>query len=113
MPLPSQFVQCASRPPRFARSRHAPRHFARADAFCGANREPVNPGGSPRAFKEAIANVDAVPLITPEACIQFKPGLIAADGEVTNDSTRELLRRCMEDLHGFIASVCLDLPGNA
>ena len=47
-----------------------------------------------------------------EAYIQFKPGLITPDGEVTNDSTREFLRKYMEELNAFVARVYLALPRN-
>src|SRR5574338_885476 len=37
-----------------------------------------------------------------EAYIQFTPGLITDDGEVTVESTRDFLRNYMTELHGFI-----------
>ena len=46
----------------------------------------------------------------PEAYIQFTPGLISDDGEVTNDSTAEFLRKFMEEFHLFIARVRSVLP---
>ena len=48
-----------------------------------------------------------------EAYIQFKPGLITADGEVTDEGTQEFLRNYMTELHGFIARVLTVLPRNA
>ena len=45
-----------------------------------------------------------------EAYIQFKPGLITADGEVTDESTAEFLRNYMTELHAFIARVLTVLP---
>jgi chromate reductase len=45
-----------------------------------------------------------------EAYIQFKPGLITADGEVTDESTAEFLRNYMNELHAFIARVLTVLP---
>ena len=50
---------------------------------------------------------------TVEAYIQLKPGLIAADGEVTDEATLEFLRNYMTELHGFIARVMTVLPRNA
>jgi len=49
----------------------------------------------------------------PEAYIQFKPGLISDDGEVTNDGTAEFLRTFMVDFHTFIARVRSVLPKDA
>jgi chromate reductase len=48
-----------------------------------------------------------------EAYIQFKPGLITASGEVTDDSTAEFLRNYMNELHGFIVRVLTVLPRDA
>ena len=47
-----------------------------------------------------------------EAYIQFKPGLITADGEVTDEATEEFLRNYMTELHAFIARVLTVLPRN-
>jgi len=48
-----------------------------------------------------------------EAYIQFEPGLIADDGEVTNETTAEFLRNYMAEFHGFVARVYTVLPRNA
>lgn len=48
-----------------------------------------------------------------EAYVQFKPGLISADGEVSNGETREFLRNYMTELHGFIVRVLTVLPRTA
>jgi chromate reductase len=48
-----------------------------------------------------------------EAYIQFKPGLITEDGEVTNGDTAEFLRNYMTELHAFIVRVLTVLPRNA
>lgn len=50
---------------------------------------------------------------SPEAYIQFTPGLITDDGEVTEKSTEEFLRTYMTELHGFITRVYLAIPRNA
>ena len=49
----------------------------------------------------------------PEAYIQFTPGLITDDGEVTNESTAEFLRNYMVQLHSFIVRVFTVLPREA
>jgi len=48
-----------------------------------------------------------------EAYIQFKSGLITADGEVTNEATQEFLRNYMTELHAFVARALTVLPRNA
>jgi chromate reductase len=45
-----------------------------------------------------------------EAYIQFTPGLITDDGEVTVDSTREFLANYMKEFHGYITRVFTALP---
>lgn len=45
-----------------------------------------------------------------EAYIEFTPGLINDDGEVTVDSTAEFLRNYMEEFHGYITRVYTALP---
>ena len=48
-----------------------------------------------------------------EAYIQFEPGLITDEGEVTNPKTEQFLRMFMSELHGFIARVYTVLPRSA
>jgi chromate reductase len=45
-----------------------------------------------------------------EAYIQFEPGLISDDGEVTNPSTEKFLRKFMVEFSGFISRVYTVLP---
>lgn len=45
-----------------------------------------------------------------EAYLHFKPGLITADGEVTDPSTQEFLRNYLNELHAFIVRVLTVLP---
>ena len=48
-----------------------------------------------------------------EAYIQFKPGLITEDGEVTDEGTKKFLQNYMNDLHTFVVRVLTVLPRNA
>jgi len=45
-----------------------------------------------------------------EAYIQFEPGLITDEGDVTVESTRDFLRSYMAEFHGYIARVYTALP---
>ena len=45
-----------------------------------------------------------------EAYIEFTPGLITDDGEVTNDSTKEFLANYMKEFHAFITRVYMAIP---
>ena len=48
-----------------------------------------------------------------EAYVQFKPGLITADGEVTDPGTQEFLRNYMSEFHAFVVRVLTVLPRDA
>jgi chromate reductase len=48
-----------------------------------------------------------------EAYIQFKPGLITAAGEVTDEGTEKFLRNYLSELHSFVVRVLTVLPRNA
>jgi len=48
-----------------------------------------------------------------EAYLQFTPGLINDDGEVTDDSVAEFLRNYMAEFYGFITRVYTALPRSA
>ena len=45
-----------------------------------------------------------------EAYLEFTPGLVTDDGEVTVDSTREFLATYMREFHGFISRVYTAIP---
>jgi chromate reductase len=47
-----------------------------------------------------------------EAYIQFTPGLITDEGEVTDESVAEFLRNYMTEFHAFITRVYTALPRN-
>jgi chromate reductase len=49
----------------------------------------------------------------PEAYIQFTPGLITDEGEVTKESTAEFLKNYMAEFHRFIIRVYTALPRDA
>ncbi len=48
-----------------------------------------------------------------EAYIQFEPGLITDEGEVTNKETEKFLRDYVTQFHAFITRVTTALPRNA
>ena len=45
-----------------------------------------------------------------EAYLQFTPGLVTDDGEVTVDSTRDFLATYMREFHGYISRVYTAIP---
>jgi len=50
---------------------------------------------------------------SPEAYIQFKPGLITPDGAVTAQATEDFLRQYMQEFSAFITRVYLAIPRTA
>lgn len=84
------------------------------------NRKPSAViGTSPGAIGTAVAQQHLRSLLsfcnspqmnTPEAYIQFKPGMITEDGTVTVEKTEEFLRKYMEEFAGFIGRVYLAIP---
>ena len=76
-------------------------------------------GTSPGAIGTAIAQQHLRSLLSfcnspqmnaPEAYIQFKPGLIDPEGNVSNEATESFLRNYMIELHAFIVRVLTILP---
>ncbi|MBB4586273.1 chromate reductase [Rhizobium leguminosarum] len=79
-------------------------------------------GTSPGAIGTAVAQQNLRSVLSfcnspqmnaPEAYIQFTPGLITDDGEVTKDTTADFLRTFMQDFHVFIVRVRSVLPKDA
>jgi chromate reductase len=76
-------------------------------------------GTSPGAIGTAVAQqhlrsvlgfCNSPQMNAPEAYIQFTPGLITDEGDVTKDSTAEFLRNYMAEFHRFIERVYTVLP---
>ena len=76
-------------------------------------------GTSPGAIGTAVAQQSLrgvlcfcnSPLMnTVEAYIQFKPGLIGEDGQVSDEGTAKFLQNYMNELHAFIVRVLTVLP---
>jgi NAD(P)H-dependent FMN reductase len=58
----------------------------------------------------ALSFCNSPQMSAPEAYIQFTPGLITDDGEVTEKSTEQFLRDFMEAFAVFITRVLTVLP---
>lgn len=82
-------------------------------------RQMLKTGGGAIVNTASIAGVIADPGMAPyvtanvEAYIQFKPGLISADGKVTDEGTEKFLSNYMTELHDFIVRVLTVLPRSA
>lgn len=66
-----------------------------------------------QSLRSVLGFCNSPQMNAPEAYIQFSPGLITDDGEVTDSSTEEFLRHYMAEFHTFIARVLSVLPRDA
>ena len=76
-------------------------------------------GASPGALRTAIAQqhlrsvlgyLRSPQMNSPEGYIHYTPGLFAETGEVTDEGTRQFLRRFMDEFHTFIVHVLTEPP---
>ena len=79
----------------------------------GTSPGPIGTAVAQQSLRGVLCYCNSPLLNQVEAYIQFKPGLITADGEVTNEATQEFLRNYMTELHAFVARVLTVLPRNA
>ena len=85
--------------------------FARKpSATIGTSPGKIGTAVAQQHLKSILGFCNSPQMNAIEAYIEFKPGLITDDGEVTVDSTAEFLRGYMEEFHGFITRVYMALP---
>jgi chromate reductase len=85
--------------------------FARKpSAVIGTSPGAIGTAIAQQQLRSVLSFCNSPQMNAPEAYIQFKPGLISDDGEVTDESSGAFLRQYMEDLHAFIVRVYLALP---
>jgi chromate reductase len=88
--------------------------FARKpSAVIGTSPGAIGTAVAQQNLRSVLSFCNSPQMNAPEAYIQFKPGLITDDGEVTNDSTADFLRNFMAEFHIFIARVRSVLPPDA
>ncbi len=85
--------------------------FARKpSAIIGASPGKIGTAVGQQHLRSILAFCNSPLMNAIEAYIEFTPGLITDDGEVTVDSTRDFLTKYMEEFHGFITRVYTALP---
>lgn len=85
--------------------------FARkASAVIGTSPGAIGTAVAQQSLRSVLSFCNSPQMNAPEAYIQFTPGLITDDGEVTVESTEAFLREYMKEFHDFIARVRLALP---
>jgi chromate reductase, NAD(P)H dehydrogenase (quinone) len=74
-------------------------------AVIGASPGKIGTAVGQQHLRSILSFVNSPELAQPEAYIQFTEGLIAADGEVRDESTRDFLLRWLEAFEVFIGKV--------
>ena len=88
--------------------------FARkAVAIIGASPGKIGTAVAQSHLRSIMAFCNAPLMNSIEAYIQFLPGLITDDGEVTDPQTEEFLKNFMSEFQGFITRVCTALHGSS
>lgn len=88
--------------------------FARKpSAVIGTTPGAIGTAVAQQSLRAVLSFCNSPQMNSPEAYIQFTPGLITDDGKVTNDSTADFLRNYMKEFHMFIARVRSVLPKDA
>lgn len=85
--------------------------FARKpSAVIGTSPGAIGTAVAQQSLRSVLSFCNAPQMNAPEAYIQFKPGMITDNGEVTVPETEEFLRNYMAEFHTFIEHVLTVLP---
>lgn len=85
--------------------------FARKpSAMIGASPGKIGTAVGQQHLRSILAFCNSPQFNAIEAYIEFTPGLVTDDGEVTVDSTRDFLTNYMKEFHGYITRVYTALP---
>lgn len=88
--------------------------FARKPAaVIGASPGAIGTAVGQQSLRAVLGFSNAPQMTSPEAYIQFTPGLVDDAGDVTVESTREFLRNYMNEFALFIQRVTTALPREA
>ncbi len=82
-------------------------------AVIGASPGKIGTAIGQQHLRSILGFCNSPQMNSMEAYIQFEPGLITAEGQVTNERTEKFLRRYMKEFHEFIVRVITVLPRNA
>jgi chromate reductase len=85
--------------------------FARKpSAVIGTSPGMIGTALAQQSLRGVLSFCNSPQMTAIEAYIQFKPGLITDDGEVTDDTTAEFLRTWIAEFAGYIGRVYTVLP---
>jgi chromate reductase, NAD(P)H dehydrogenase (quinone) len=79
-------------------------------AVIGASPGKIGTAVAQQHLRSLLGYSNSPQMNSPEAYIQFTPGLIDAQGRVTVESTEEFLRKFIVEFHAFIERVYTVLP---
>ena len=79
-------------------------------AVIGASVGKIGTAVGQQHLRSILGFCNSPQMNAPEAYIEFTPGLVTDDGQVTVPGTEEFLRAYMAELHGFITRVYTALP---
>jgi chromate reductase, NAD(P)H dehydrogenase (quinone) len=82
-------------------------------AVIGTSPGAIGTAVAQQSLRSVLSFCNSPQMNAPEAYIQFTPGLISDDGEVTNEGTAEFLRNYMAEFALFIGRVYTVLPRSA
>lgn len=82
-------------------------------AVIGTSPGAIGTAVAQQSLRSVLSFCNSPQMNAPEAYIQFTPGLVTDEGEVTVGSTEEFLRTYMQEFHDFIARVLQVLPKDA
>lgn len=76
----------------------------------GASPGKIGTAVAQQNLRSILSFCDSPQMGVPEAYIQFTPGLIAEDGEVTDATTEQFLRDYMSEFRDFVIRVLTVVP---
>ena len=79
-------------------------------AMIGASTGKLGTAVAQQNLRSVLSFCNTPQMSAPEAYIQFTPGLITDEGEVTNESTEDFLRNFMFEFEQFVARVLTVIP---
>lgn len=79
-------------------------------AVIGTSHGAIGTAVAQQSLRSVLGFCNSPQMNAPEAYIQFTPGLITDDGEVTVESTATFLRKYMAEFHDHIERVLTVLP---
>jgi len=71
-------------------------------AVIGASPGKIGTAVAQRELHSVLGAVGSPQMVSPEAYVQFTPGLIDDKGEVSDAKTKEFLSKFMQAFHGFL-----------